>query len=371
MKAKPLTIKVLLLCLVSLTIPVGISPASAAAPHSNLCTSGNYVLLGSSIINGASATISSTSSGSVGSASSTELLALVPNEIGAVNQSDNNKYLDAMWNLRRALDEARILWISGVNLVTGELSNDLAPGQSNLGTYTPGVYRSATAINIVANGVITLDGLGQTNPNFYFIAGTYLTVGAGATIRLMNGASLKNVYWVTGSISGDMTLGAGSIVPGNFLASGAATLGAGVSLTGRLLAGGVITLGANSHILDAGADTSCAPISKSVPVITGMTIPNANVALGTDFTLNNATTTAIAATALNDGTVASYSPSGVQPVGTTITAVIYKYTAVVNAVLSLAFTDITLVDAKAGDVYSDNIQAKTYSDQLLNGAAVT
>jgi hypothetical protein len=188
MKAKSLTIKVLLLCLVSLTIPVGISPASAAPPRTYLCTSGNYVLLADIITNAAGTTISSSVPSLVGAYSAAALAGLSGSEVGLVtNETSTPQHLEAIANLRLAMEAATSLATSGAELISGELSTDHSVGSAP-GTFTPGIYKTAAGLNIAAGSIITLSGPGY----FYFSSGAALTMGAGVTFKFTNGADRRN-----------------------------------------------------------------------------------------------------------------------------------------------------------------------------------
>jgi type VI secretion system secreted protein VgrG len=191
--------------------------AVAAPSHTYLCTAGNYVLLGSVITNGAGTRITSTYPGAiVGGVSPAELLALVGSEAGVTNELDATAHINAMSSLGRALDTTTALATSLGSLTAVELSADHS-GSFPLGTYGPGVYKTFAAMNIAASSVITLDAIGDPNANFYFIAGNALTVGASVRINLANGAQASNVYWVAGSFTGDLTLGATTVLYGNFM----------------------------------------------------------------------------------------------------------------------------------------------------------
>jgi len=341
--------KALFAVMVATILPLNISQASAAVPHVNLCTAGNYLMLGSVLTNGASTRITSSVPGAiVGAASPFELLALVGSEAGVTNESDFAAHTAAMMNLGRAIDAVTTLSTSGRNLVTAELSTDRSDSLA-LGSYRPGIYVATNALNVVAGATITLDAGGDPDANFYFISGRALTLGAGVIINLVNGAKAENVYWVAGIFSGDMTLGASSVLHGNFLVNGAATVGAGVHLTGRLLARGAITLGASSHIYGISANTGClgtttTPTPVAVPTLTPGVVPGVVATfLGGNFVPGiSIGTTTIGATAGNDGTIASLSPTGTVPNGTQINYITYKYvpigTATVPSIIGLTPT---------------------------------
>jgi len=101
-------------------------------------------------------------------------------------------------------------------------------------TFTPGTYTHGSAINIaLANPIVTLDGEGDENAVFIFIAGSTLTTCAFSQIVLQNGANAENVFWVLGT---SLTMGADSIMVGTFLAGSAVTIGTNGKIWGRVIA---------------------------------------------------------------------------------------------------------------------------------------
>eukprot|EP00579_Thalassiosira_antarctica_P019809 CAMPEP_0201956960 /NCGR_PEP_ID=MMETSP0904-20121228/4365_1 /ASSEMBLY_ACC=CAM_ASM_000553 /TAXON_ID=420261 /ORGANISM="Thalassiosira antarctica, Strain CCMP982" /LENGTH=473 /DNA_ID=CAMNT_0048501749 /DNA_START=74 /DNA_END=1495 /DNA_ORIENTATION=+ len=105
-------------------------------------------------------------------------------------------------------------------------------------TFTPGNYRSNSAINFAHGTVVTLDGLNDPNPVFLFIAGSTLVTAADTTFILMNGAKAENVYWALGTAA---TLGANSVLEGSILAGTAITFGTQSTLHGCALAQSAVT----------------------------------------------------------------------------------------------------------------------------------
>ena len=241
-----------------------------AAPnptHVSFCTAGNYLLLGSAITNGdASRLASQYPSARVGGLNPSDLLLLVPNEAGVTNEAGNASYRAGGVDLAWALDSINAISATGTPLITTQLASNHS-GVLPIGTFSPGVYTSPGAINIAAGGIITLDAEGDSNGNFYFISAAAFTIGANVTINLINGAQARNVYWVTGNVAGDLTIGDSAILVGNFLSSGAAGLGAGAHITGRLLVKGAVNLGASGHVYGIAADTTCATPTP-VPTVT-------------------------------------------------------------------------------------------------------
>ena len=388
-------------------------PANAAVPHADFCSSGNYLLLGSVLTNGAGTRVTSTFPGAlVGATSPFELLALVGSESGVTNQTNPAIHLSALSDLRKVLDVLSIASLSGTNLITGELSTDHS-GTFPLGTYGPGVYSSNSALNIAANAVITLDAQGDTNANFYFIADNALTFGALASVNLINGAQAKNVYFVAGSNAGDMTLGADVILPGNYLSNGAATVGAGAHVIGRLLATGAVTLGATSHIYGIAADTSC---SSSLPTVTVTATPTPNPTVTVTATPTPNPTVTVTATPTPNPTMtvtatptpnptvtvtATPTPTPTPNPTVTVTAtptpnptVTVTATPTPNPTVtvtatptptptpnptsavktsetySIVFTDTTLVDGRLGKPYNDYVKAMTFKSGSLSDERV-
>jgi hypothetical protein len=105
-------------------------------------------------------------------------------------------------------------------------------------TFTPGTYRSTSAINFAHGTVVTLDGLDQANPVFLFQADTTLVTAADTTFILKNGAREESILWALGSAA---TLGANSVVPGSILAGTSITFGHLSTLNGCALALAAVT----------------------------------------------------------------------------------------------------------------------------------
>jgi hypothetical protein len=114
-------------------------------------------------------------------------------------------------------------------------------------TFTPGTYRSGSAINFALGTVVTLDGLDQTNPVFLFQAGTTLVTAADTYFILINGAKAENIIWALGTAA---TLGARSVVEGSILAGTAITFGTKSALHGCALAQSAVTFESQGYIID-------------------------------------------------------------------------------------------------------------------------
>ena len=144
----------------------------------------------------------------------------------------------------------------------------IAGGTLGVETLTPGVYNSASTIQL--NGPLTLNGNNNANSVFVFQAGSGLTSASASDIILENGAQACNVYWQVGSSA---TLGSSSSFQGTILASTSITLAPSAVVVGRLLANtGDVTLDANTVTVPTCNNT--ATVTTSAPSNTLPTLGN-------------------------------------------------------------------------------------------------
>jgi hypothetical protein len=119
-------------------------------------------------------------------------------------------------------------------------------------TLAPGVYKAPSGSFMIEGGDLTLDAQGDANAVFVFQMATTLTVGgpgaaAPQSVKLINGALAKNVFWQVGSAA-IINAGGGGTMEGTIIAqAGAAFSTAGnvnpVTLNGRALSlGASVTL---------------------------------------------------------------------------------------------------------------------------------
>jgi len=103
------------------------------------------------------------------------------------------------------------------------------------------------AMNISANGIVTLNGNGVY---VFRSTGGAITTGANSAIVLAGGACAGNVFWTA---VGATTLGGTSTFVGSVLDAAGVTMGLGATLSGRALAfgGTVTTNGANTITVPA------------------------------------------------------------------------------------------------------------------------
>ena len=136
------------------------------------------------------------------------------------------------------------------------------------GTFPPGCYVRAGALDISVNGVVTLNGVGVYI--FRSSAGA-LTTGANSRVILTGGACPGNVFWAP---VGATTLGATSTFVGTILDAAGITLGLNANLSGRALAfGGTVTTDANTIIVPA----ACAAPPPAPPTVTVTKVSNGGV----------------------------------------------------------------------------------------------
>lgn len=104
--------------------------------------------------------------------------------------------------------------------------SDQGSGELGALTLAPGTYKSASGTYKITNGDLTLDAQGNPNAVWYFQAESSLTVGSPAasrSVKLINGALAKNVYWYVGSTA-VINYGGGAVMSGNIIANNGVTL---------------------------------------------------------------------------------------------------------------------------------------------------
>src|SRR5450830_981431 len=134
------------------------------------------------------------------------------------------------------------------NSLTSQACTQDLTGQDLGGkTLTAGVYCFSSSAQLT--GILTLNAQGSANAVFIFKIGSTITTASGASVVVINGGSLCNVFWQVGSSAtlGTVALGSGSSVVGNILSLTSITLTTGASVTGRALArNGAVTLDTNT-----------------------------------------------------------------------------------------------------------------------------
>ena len=132
-----------------------------------------------------------------------------------------------------------------------------------------GVYSYNSAAQLT--GTVTLDGQGNPNSRFIFNIGSSLTTASASSVRLINGAQGKNVYFVVGSSA---TLGTSTAFAGDILALTSITLNTGATINcGAALArNGAVTLDTNTISVCVTAAATLAEVlatETTSPPVTG------------------------------------------------------------------------------------------------------
>ncbi|WNV75154.1 ice-binding family protein [Geodermatophilus sp. DSM 44513] len=116
-------------------------------------------------------------------------------------------------------------------------------------TLTPGVYTTATGLEINGPVPLTLDAGGDANAVFVFQAGSTLITQPNTQVNLVNGAIACNVFW---QVTSSATLGVDSTFRGTILALQSSTLNTRATLEGRVLSrNGAVTLDQNTILRPA------------------------------------------------------------------------------------------------------------------------
>jgi hypothetical protein len=132
-------------------------------------------------------------------------------------------------------DSVLVAHAAAMEVHVDEIPMDIEIGDK---IFTPGTYRSSSAITFAYGTVVTLDGMNVPNPVFLFIAGSTLVTAADTSFILINGAKAENVHWALGTAA---TLGANSVFEGSILAGTAITFGTKSVLHGCALAQSAVT----------------------------------------------------------------------------------------------------------------------------------
>lgn len=145
---------------------------------------------------------------------------------------------------RSVTNDLQVAWNEGK--AKADTKGPVAGDQLSGKTFTTGVYHNAN-LGLAANGFATMDAQNDANAVFVFKVDSSMTDSGTlllpTSIKLVNGAQAKNIYFVTGL---DITIGSGTSWNGTILAGRDATINNGSTVNGRVLAGasgaGAITL---------------------------------------------------------------------------------------------------------------------------------
>ena len=145
-------------------------------------------------------------------------------------------------------------------------------------TYGPGVYSFVGGFAQIT-GLLTLNGLGNSDSQFIFKIDSTLITASGSRVLLFNGADPNKVFWAVGSSA---TLGSDSVFQGTIVALTSISLNARASITcGRALAReGAVTMIDNTVTLCVpGSATPVTPGDTGVQTGTGEVVPGQDISL--------------------------------------------------------------------------------------------
>jgi hypothetical protein len=208
-------------------------------------------------------------------------------EAGTYKVDFNGQFNTQLANItQQAVVDLNALYL---NLNSQAVTNPAFPTFGVGTTIYPGVYETAGAVGPV--GSITLNGQGNPNSIFIFRTIAAVTVGAGCTFNLINGATANNVYFIAG---GAISVGANSNTSGTFISPLAAVgVGAGAYLNGRVFSiGGAITNNGNITVSTLSSQFPMGITSNFAIFTTAGAVSNVgfNIIVG-DIGTNNGTIT--------------------------------------------------------------------------------
>jgi hypothetical protein len=139
-------------------------------------------------------------------------------------------------------------------------------------TLNGGVYAIQEAASVAGN--LTLDAQGDPDRIFIFRALGQITIGAGTTVTLVNGAVAANVFWMA---DGAIVIGAASDMKGILVANGAISMGSEGVLQGNMFStGGIISTQSNTITpalpvggIVLGGATICSNTNNAVLTLSG------------------------------------------------------------------------------------------------------
>ena len=148
------------------------------------------------------------------------------NGIIGQTQSQNQATSDACRDVKAAY--AYLVGLNGP--AAPAISATMGGPESTPQVLTPAQYRFGGAVSV--NDVLVLDGQNDTNSVFVFQVNGALTSGAGARIKLINGATPNHVFW---QVNGGAAFAALTRFSGVIIADGAIAFGSRARLEGKAL----------------------------------------------------------------------------------------------------------------------------------------
>jgi hypothetical protein len=180
-----------------------------------------------------------TSAGAVSNIGASGIIGDVGSNAGAITgfETSANALINNIYRADAVTAQAKIDLEHAYQELYSKVGMSISPALSGQ-VLTPGVYSITGAGTLT--GTVTLDGQGNPNAEFVIKFGGAFSTEAQSRVRLINGASFSNVYWVA---EGAISMGASSFMKGNLISHNAAvSMGARGNLEGRMLStGGAIS----------------------------------------------------------------------------------------------------------------------------------
>jgi hypothetical protein len=173
-----------------------------------------------------------TSNGAVSNVGNSNLTKNVGTDLGSFTGFGTATVIGSMHNADSLTNQAKTDLSSLYNELISmpETNSTHAPAFGSGEILTAGIYTIASAGSLAGN--LTLDAQSDTNAVFIFKIRGAFSVAAASSMTLVNSASSCSVFWVT---EGAISIGAGSLMEGTYIANNAAiSMLADGNLKGRL-----------------------------------------------------------------------------------------------------------------------------------------
>ena len=232
--------------------------AQAAAAPVPLGTAGSFVVLAGTTVTNTGAT---TLNGDIGLAPGSSITGMPPLVLNGASHVADTVALSAQAALGSAFDNA-----------AGQKPATAIPSELGGSTLVPGVYSSGV---FMINKTLTLDAGNDPNATFVFQSAATLNAASGSRVKLINGASPCNVFWLVRSSA---TLETTANFSGTILALSDIHLRTGATVQSRALArNGAVTLDANTITKPR---CTAAPASTPTPSAQVTQLPKGAVSTG-------------------------------------------------------------------------------------------